>query len=57
MITLFIILAVLACIGLALLALTLGGIVAFGDVIIAIVVIVLIVKLIKRIKNGKGKES
>ena len=49
MITLIIILGVLVAIGVALLALIIGGIAAFGDVIIAVLVIVGAYKLIKKL--------
>ena len=52
MITLLVILAIMAMIGLTVLAVAIGGIFAFGDVILAVVLIALIVKhFVKKYKK------
>lgn len=57
MITLIIILGVLVAIGVALLALIIGGIAAFGDVIIAVLVIVGAYKLIKKLIDKHNSKN
>ena len=57
MITLLVILAILAMIGLTVLAVAIGGIFAFGDVILAVVLIALIVKhFVKKYKKKQGQQ-
>ena len=52
MITLLVILAIMAMIGLTVLAVVIGGVFAFGDIILAIVLIALIVKhFVKKYKK------
>ena len=57
MITLIIILGVLVAIGVALLALIIGGIAAFGDVIIAVLVIIGEYKLIKKLIDKHNSKN
>lgn len=49
MVTIIVIVAALACIGVALLSLIIGGIAAFGDVILAVLAIVFLYKFVKKL--------